>query len=196
MIHVLRSYVWWGHWSRSRRGLPPSWLGRATDAVDTRRQQLGLVAHLSRWMAAGGLDVAELAPQVVERYVDARRAADYRQFRSVRAGAVAGLSARVGGAHRYGAAIGEYHECGSAATVPGSICSTSARWGRRARVAMSIWSLPSSRSAFETAGICGLLLPPRLRRFWSASRAGCRRRRCSAQRPRCGRCCGSGMCRG
>ena len=83
MIHVLRSYVV-GPLEPFAEGFAAE-LARQGYTVDTRRQQLGLVAHLSRWMAAGGLDVAELAPQVVERYVDARRAADYRQFRSVKA---------------------------------------------------------------------------------------------------------------
>lgn len=83
MIHVLRSYVV-GPLEPFAEGFAAE-LARQGYTVDTMRQQLGLVAHLSRWMAAGGLDVAELAPQVVERYVDARRAAGYRQFRSVKA---------------------------------------------------------------------------------------------------------------
>lgn len=83
MIHVLRSYVV-GQLEPFAEGFAAE-LARQGYTVDTMRQQLGLVAHLSRWMAAGGLDVAELAPQVVERYVDARRAAGYRQFRSVKA---------------------------------------------------------------------------------------------------------------
>jgi integrase/recombinase XerD len=83
MIHVLRSYVL-GPLEPFAEGFAAE-LARQGYTVDTMRQQLGLVAHLSRWMAAGGLDVAELAPQVVERYVDARRAAGYRQFRSVKA---------------------------------------------------------------------------------------------------------------
>jgi site-specific recombinase XerD len=39
---------------------------------------LKLVAHLSRWMGSEGLTVRELSPEVVERYVAARRAAGYR----------------------------------------------------------------------------------------------------------------------
>ena len=83
MIHVLRSYVV-GPLEPFAEGIAAE-LARQGYTVDTMRQQLGLVAHLSRGLAACGLDVAELAPQVVERYVDARRAAGYRQFRLVKA---------------------------------------------------------------------------------------------------------------
>ncbi len=44
-------------------------LARQGYTVQTRRQQLGLVAHLSRWMAEQDVQVAELSPEVVERYV-------------------------------------------------------------------------------------------------------------------------------
>lgn len=47
--------------------------------------QLGLVAHLSRWMARRRLGPAELTPAVVERYLRARRTAGYRLFRSAKA---------------------------------------------------------------------------------------------------------------
>ena len=62
MIHVLRSYVV-GPLEPFAEGFAAE-LARQGYTVDTMRQQLGLVAHLSRWMAAGGLDVAELAPAV------------------------------------------------------------------------------------------------------------------------------------
>jgi len=47
--------------------------------------QLYLMAHLSRWLAAECLGVKDLAGTVVERFVAARRAAGYAQFRSPRA---------------------------------------------------------------------------------------------------------------
>lgn len=47
--------------------------------------QLYLVAHLSRWLAEEHLGVANLTGPVVERFVVARRAAGYAQFRSPRA---------------------------------------------------------------------------------------------------------------
>jgi len=47
--------------------------------------QLQLVAHLSRWLAAEGLDAADLRPAVVERFVAARRGAGYAYHRSPRA---------------------------------------------------------------------------------------------------------------
>ena len=53
MIHVLRSYVV-GPLEPFAEGFAAE-LARQRYTVDTMRQQLGLVAHLSRWMAAGGL---------------------------------------------------------------------------------------------------------------------------------------------
>ncbi len=47
--------------------------------------QLYLMAHLSRWLAEDHLGVASLTGPVVERFVVARRAAGYAQFRSPRA---------------------------------------------------------------------------------------------------------------
>lgn len=50
----------------------------------TRRQHMTLVAHLSRWLAGEGLDVAGLTAAVARRYVQARAAAGYRAFHSER----------------------------------------------------------------------------------------------------------------
>lgn len=47
--------------------------------------QLRLVAHLSRWLAGERLDVAALTPDVVERFLVARRAAGYTLYRSPKA---------------------------------------------------------------------------------------------------------------
>lgn len=60
-------------------------LARQGYTVQTSRQQLGLVAHLSRWMSEQRIGVAELTPLVVERYVRERRDGGYRSFRSAKA---------------------------------------------------------------------------------------------------------------
>ena len=44
--------------------------------------QMGVVAHLSRWLAGEGLDAAGLTPQVVERFLAARRRAGYVKYLS------------------------------------------------------------------------------------------------------------------
>jgi integrase/recombinase XerD len=71
-------------------------------------QQMCLMAHLSRWLAAEGLGPAALSAAVVERFCCARRAAGYRSLLSSRAldrllaylrqlGVVAAASASVAG---------------------------------------------------------------------------------------------------
>jgi integrase/recombinase XerD len=49
------------------------------------RDQLGLAAHLSRWLAGSGLDAAALTAATVERYLEARRAAGYTAYRTAKA---------------------------------------------------------------------------------------------------------------
>jgi integrase/recombinase XerD len=44
--------------------------------------QVGLMAHLSRWLAGEGLDAAGLTPQVAGRFLAARRAAGYTKLLS------------------------------------------------------------------------------------------------------------------
>ena len=51
----------------------------------TVEKQVGLAAHLSRWMAAAGVESGDLTAQVAERYVSARRAAGYASYRSAHA---------------------------------------------------------------------------------------------------------------
>ena len=46
--------------------------------------QLQLMAHLSRWLADRGLDGNDLTSAVVEEFLQARRAAGYRQWLSTR----------------------------------------------------------------------------------------------------------------
>src|SRR3954449_1989322 len=48
-------------------------------------QQMYLMAHLSRWLRAEGLDAAALSPAVVEQFCGARRAAGYQSLLSSRA---------------------------------------------------------------------------------------------------------------
>jgi integrase/recombinase XerD len=48
-------------------------------------KQVGLAAHLSRWMAGAGAGPGDLTVQVAERYASARRAAGYVSYRSVHA---------------------------------------------------------------------------------------------------------------
>jgi integrase/recombinase XerD len=60
-------------------------LARQGYTVHTMRQQLGLVAHLSRWMTEQQVDVADLSPLLVEQYCRVRRERGYRNFRSPKA---------------------------------------------------------------------------------------------------------------
>jgi site-specific recombinase XerD len=60
-------------------------LARQGYTVHTMRQQLGLVAHLSRWMIEQQVDVADLSPLLVEQYFRVRRERGYRNFRSPKA---------------------------------------------------------------------------------------------------------------
>ncbi len=46
--------------------------------------QLRLMAHVSRWLAAQGLDVGDLTPERVEAFLVARREAGYVLWRSVK----------------------------------------------------------------------------------------------------------------
>jgi integrase/recombinase XerD len=48
-------------------------------------QQMCLMAHLSRWLEAGGLGAAALSPMVVQRFFAARRTAGYSSLLSARA---------------------------------------------------------------------------------------------------------------
>src|SRR6478609_2526648 len=60
-------------------------LARLGYTAFSARGQLGLIAHLSRWLAGAGLDAAELGPDVVARYLVDRRAAGYTGYRSPKA---------------------------------------------------------------------------------------------------------------
>jgi site-specific recombinase XerD len=60
-------------------------LARQGFTPNSARQQMGLVAHLSRWLAAEGLSADALGAAVVERFCEARRAAGYTNQRTARA---------------------------------------------------------------------------------------------------------------
>lgn len=49
------------------------------------RGQMGLAAHLSRWLTEQGLGITALTPEVAEAFLAARRAAGYRAFRTAKA---------------------------------------------------------------------------------------------------------------
>ncbi len=83
MIKVLKSVV-----------VGPLELYAASFAAELERQgytagvaekQVALAAHLSRWMAAAGVEPGGLTAQVAERYASARRTAGYASYRSVHA---------------------------------------------------------------------------------------------------------------
>lgn len=83
MVHVLHSYVV-GPLEPYARGFAED-LARQGYTVGSASFQLGLIAHLSRWMANQSLAAADLTPVVIERYVNARQAAGYRNLRSAKA---------------------------------------------------------------------------------------------------------------
>jgi site-specific recombinase XerD len=60
-------------------------LERQGYTVGVAEKQVGLAAHLSRWMAAAGVQPGGLNTQAVERYAAARRTAGYVSYRSVHA---------------------------------------------------------------------------------------------------------------
>ena len=58
-----------GPWPATPRVLAMSWPGWVTR--HSRRAQLDLMAHLSRWLAGEGLDAGDLTVEVAHRYVGA-----------------------------------------------------------------------------------------------------------------------------
>ncbi len=60
-------------------------LARLGYTPDSASGQMFVMAHLSRWLAGGGLDAAGLTPQVAERFLAARRAAGYTLYLSPKA---------------------------------------------------------------------------------------------------------------
>lgn len=60
-------------------------LTRVGYTLFSARGQLGLVAHLSRWLAGEGLDASMLTPAVAAEFLVARRSAGYTAYRSSKA---------------------------------------------------------------------------------------------------------------
>lgn len=83
MVKVLRSFV--------RGPLEPFVPGFADGLLrqgysrSSAGQHVCFIAHLDRWMRAEGVGVAGLSGPVIERYLAQRRAAGYREYRSVKA---------------------------------------------------------------------------------------------------------------
>jgi integrase len=83
MVKVLRSFV--------RGPLEPHIVGFAEELLGqgytraSAEQHVCFLAHLDRWMSAEGVGLDGLDGRVIERYLSARRAAGYVQYRSVRA---------------------------------------------------------------------------------------------------------------
>jgi len=87
-------------------------LARLGYTAGSARAQVGVMAHLSRWLAGEGLDAAGLTPQVAERFLAARRAAGYA--RCLSPGALVPL---LGYLRRLGAVPPPAPEPGTAAEV-------------------------------------------------------------------------------
>jgi integrase/recombinase XerD len=83
MVKVLRSLV--------RGPLEPHIVGFAEELVrqgysrSSAEQHVCFLAHLDRWMSAGGVGLEGLSGPVIERYLQERRAAGYVEYRSWKA---------------------------------------------------------------------------------------------------------------
>ena len=83
MVHVLRSRV-----TGPLEPYAPGFAAQLTGlgyTTNSAAGQLGVVAHLSRWMLSEQLAVEDLVEPVVQRYLAARRAAGYANFRTAKA---------------------------------------------------------------------------------------------------------------
>jgi integrase/recombinase XerD len=83
MVKVLRSFV--------TGPLEPHVIGFAEDLLrqgytrSSAEQHVCFIAHLDRWMSVACVGLGELSESVIERYLIARRAAGYVEYRSVKA---------------------------------------------------------------------------------------------------------------
>ena len=83
MVKVLRSIV--------QGPLEPHIVGFSEELLrqgysrSAAEQQVCFLAHLDRWMQAGGVGLDGLSDSVIEEYLAQRRAAGYREYRSVKA---------------------------------------------------------------------------------------------------------------
>ena len=102
MIEVLRSWVT-GPLESYAPGFAAE-LARRGYTANSAAAQVGVVAHLSRWMLGERLDVVGLVEPVIERYMTVRRTAGYTKLPNFAGlGPAAGLSPRSGS----GTAAGE-----------------------------------------------------------------------------------------
>jgi len=83
MIEVLRSWVT-GPLESYAPGFAAE-LARRGYTANSAAAQVGVVAHLSRWMLGERLDVVGLVEPVIERYMAVRRRAGYTNYRTSRA---------------------------------------------------------------------------------------------------------------
>jgi hypothetical protein len=96
-----------GPLARSADGFT-AWLEQLGYSEEATRSHLGLLSHLSRWLAAEDLDVDDLTPQTADRFLRARREDGYVTKRSLR-----GLRPLL----RYLAELGELPAAWDAATT-------------------------------------------------------------------------------
>ena len=83
MVLVLRSFAT-GPLGSYASGFAQE-LVRQGYTVNGGEQHLRFVAHLNRWMLAGGLTVGDLSGPVIEQYLAERRAAGYVRYRTMAA---------------------------------------------------------------------------------------------------------------
>lgn len=83
MVKVLRSFVR-GPLESYAPGFAEGLL-RQGYTRGSAEQHLCFIAHLDRWMAGAGLELADLGASMLERYLSQRRAAGYVEYRSVKA---------------------------------------------------------------------------------------------------------------
>ena len=83
MVKALRSIVV-GPLERFAGGFVAE-LARQGYSEESAVHQLVLIAHLSRWMVEQDVEVTDLSPSTVSRYVSARREHGYRGHRSTKA---------------------------------------------------------------------------------------------------------------
>jgi hypothetical protein len=83
MVKVLRSFV--------RGPLESHVMGFADELFrlgysrSAAEQHICFIAHLDRWMSGAGIGLDEVSSSMITRYLAVRRAAGYRQYRSVKA---------------------------------------------------------------------------------------------------------------
>lgn len=93
MVKVLRS-IFGGPLERYAAGFAEE-LGRQGYSRNSAAQHVCFIAHLDRWMRAGGVEVEGLSGPVIERYLAQRRAAGYVERPAVTLAGVHGIPAPI-----------------------------------------------------------------------------------------------------